>query len=164
MGRPRKFASEAEKQRTYRLQRKIERTDAETLHHARLAKLHRIVLRAASDGDEGARKVLGVTPSDTALKIIMDTQRLPGEDGDDDDAFNLTSFAVHYYAFEEAASSVLLRRSEMKDGIFQVVIGTEKRAPKKAQTKAERPKPPGKIRARDVSKSSRTAPKSRKTA
>jgi hypothetical protein len=164
MGRPRKFASEAEKQRTYRLQRKIQRTDAEQLHHARLAKLHRIVLRAALDGDEGAKKVLGVTPSDTALKIIMDTQRLPGEDGDDDEDFDLTSFAVHYYAFEEAASSVLLRRSGMKHGVFQVVIGTEKRAPKKAQAIADRPKRPGKSRADNVTSSSRAAPKSRKTA
>jgi hypothetical protein len=132
------------------------------LHRARIEQLHRVVIRAANDGDEGAIRVLGATPSETALKIIMETQRLPGESDDADEVFDLTPFAVHYYAYEEAASSVLLQKSEMKDGVFQVVIGTEKRAVRKAQGIAERPKPQGKGRAGNVTKSDRPAPKSRK--
>jgi hypothetical protein len=132
MGRPRKFESDAVKQRTYRLQRKIRETDAEKLHYARLEQLHRVVSRAASEGHEDAKKMLGRNPSDTALKMIMATQPEPDEDIEAYTPLNLFGFDIGYYAFEEAASSVLLERSEMKDGVFHLVIGTEKRTPRKA--------------------------------
>jgi hypothetical protein len=162
MPRPRKFESDAHKQRVYRLRRKMESTDAEKLHYARLEALHRTVRRAASDGDEAAKKLLGRNASDTALKIILTTQPAPDDDSDEHQATDLFGFSMAYYAYEEAASSVLLRRSESKDGVFQVVIGTEKRVPRKAQSIADRPKRPGKSRARNVTDSGRAAPKSRK--
>jgi hypothetical protein len=163
MGRPRKYASEAEKQRTYRLQRKIANTDAEKIHYARLEALHSIVRRAASDGSEDAQKLLGRNASDTALRLILHTQPVEDEEIEAHTPLSLFGFDLSYYAFEEAASAVMLEKSEMKHGVFQVVIGTEKRAPRRAQGIAERPKPQGKGRAGNATSSSRTAPKSRKT-
>jgi hypothetical protein len=163
MGRPRKFASEAEKQRTYRMQRKIANTDAEQLHYARLQKLHRVVCRAALDGNQRAQEIVGRNPSDTALKLILATQ--PDREEYPEHLFpvDLFGFDMTYYAFEEATSSLMLQQAEMKDGVFHVVLGTEKRASRKAKAIAERPKPQGKSRAGNVTSSSRAAPKSRKT-
>jgi hypothetical protein len=145
------------------LQRKIANTDAEKLHHARLEQLHRMVLRAAADGDQGAKNVLGVTPSDTALRIILDTQSLPDENGEVYETCDLQSFSCHYYAYEQAAASVLLQRSGQKDGVYQVVIGTEARAPRKAKSVGEAPANVALGRDVTQSKSSSSAPKSRKT-
>jgi hypothetical protein len=161
MGRPRKFASEAEKQRTYRLQRKIANTDAEKLHYARLQKLHRVVCRAALAGNKHAQGMLGRNASDTALKIILQTQPEEGEDIECNTPLSLFGFDMTYYAFEEATSSLMLQNMNAKDGMFQVVIGTEKRAPRKEKTIAERPKRQGKSREIPKSHNSRPAPKSR---
>jgi hypothetical protein len=139
MGRPRIFESDAIKQRTYRLRRKIRETDAEKLHYARLEQLHRVVRRAASEGHQDAKNMLGRNASDTALKIIMATQPEPDEEIEAYTPWNLFGFDIGYYAFEEAASSVLLEKSEMKDGVFQVVIGTEKRAPRKSPENRRKP-------------------------
>jgi hypothetical protein len=161
MGRPRKFASEAEKQRTYRLQRKIANTDAEKLHYARLQKLHSVVRRAALDGNERAKQMLGRNASDTALKLILETQPEGEEDIEAYTPSQLFGFDIGYYAFEEAASALILQQTEQKHGVFQVVIGTEKRTPRKAQSIAERPKRQGKGREIPKSRNSRSAPKSR---
>jgi hypothetical protein len=164
MGRPRKFASEAEKQRTYRLQRKIANTDAEKLHYARLEKLHSVVRRAALDGNERAQEILGRNASDTALKLILATQPEPEERLEHLFPVDLFGFDMTYYAFEEATSSLMLQKAEQKHGVFQVVIGTEKRVPRKAQSIADRPKRQVKSRAGQGTDRNRAGPKSRKTA
>jgi hypothetical protein len=164
MGRRRQFKDDAEKQRMYRLRRKIESTDEEKLHYARLEKLHNIIRRAAADGNADAQNMLGRNASDTALKLILQTQPEEGEEIEAHTPLSLFGFDFSYYAFEEAASAAMLEKSQAKDGVFQVVIGTEKRAPRRAQRIAERPKPQGKGRAGNATSSSRTAPKSRKTA
>ncbi len=139
MGRPRKFASEVEKQRTYRLQRKIANTDAEKLHYARLQKLHRVVCRAALDGNERAQKILGRNPSDTALNLILATQPDREEYPEHLFPIDLFGFDMTYYAFEEATSSLMLQQAEMKDGVFHVVLGSEKRAPRKSPENRRKP-------------------------
>jgi hypothetical protein len=162
MGRPRKFASEAEKQRTYRLQRKIASTDAEKLHYARLQKLHRVVCRAALDGNERAQEILGRNASDTALKLILATQPEREEHPEHLFPVDLFGFDMTYYAFEEATSTLMMQQAEIKDGVFRVVIGTEKRVPRKAQSIADRPKRQGKKRVGQGTGRDRAAPKSRK--
>jgi hypothetical protein len=161
MGRPRKFANDAIKQRTYRLQRKIRDEGEESVHYARLERLHAVVRRAASQGDEGAKKLLGKNAPDTALKIILSTQPEPGEDMEDYMPTDLIGFDIAYHAYEEAASDILLKRSEMKHGVFQVVIGTEARAPRRRESTADRPSAQGQSRERPKSTSSRAAPKGR---
>jgi hypothetical protein len=94
----------------------------------------------------------------------MDTQLEPDEDGQQYETFDLSSFSVHYYAYEEAAAHYMMEKDGCKNGRYQVVLGTEKRAPRKAKTIAERPKPQGKSRVGNATSSSRTAPKSRKKA
>ncbi len=124
--------------------------------------MHKTVRRAATDGDLDAQKMLGRSASDTALKIILLSQRPPDERNDDGDQWDLLGFDLSYYAYEEAAASVILEKSHLKEGVFQVVIGTEPRASRKEKALAERPKSTGKSRACNVTESSRPAPKSRK--
>jgi hypothetical protein len=161
MPRPRKYRDDAEKQRVYRLRRKIESTDEEQLHYARLERLHAVVRRAADSGDEGAKKLLGRNASDTALKLILASQPDPPIDDVAPLEMDFVGFNIGYYAYEEAASCVLLDKAEMTSGVFKVVLGTEKRAPRKAKTIAERPKRQGKSREIPKSHNSRPAPKSR---
>jgi hypothetical protein len=164
MGRPRKFENDAVKQRTYRLHRKIRDEGEESIHYARLERLHAVVRRAASQGDEGAKKLLGKNAPDTALRIILSTQPEPGEDMEDYMATDLIGFDLAYYAYEEAASSVLLQRSQMKHGVFRVVIGTEPRAPRRRESIADRPSARDPNRERPKSTSSCAAPKGREMA
>ncbi len=161
MGRPRKFANDAIKQRTYRLQRKMRDMSDEKLHYARLEQLHAVVRRAALDGNEAAEKILGRNAADTALKLILSSQPPPPVDDEAPWDVDLLGFELAYYAYEEAASSVLLERSEVKNGIFQVVIGTEARAPRCRKSIADRPNAQGQGRERLKPISSRAAPKGR---
>jgi hypothetical protein len=139
MGRPKIFQSEAEKQRVYRARRKAAATTQEKLHYARLQALHDIVQCAALDGDERAAEMLGKNPSDTALKIILLTQPAPIVDDEAFADWDLRGFDIALYAYEEAASSVLLEKTELKDGVFQLVIGTEPRQSRQRQSIADRP-------------------------
>jgi hypothetical protein len=133
------YESSAEKQRVYRLRRKAEKQGAEAVHYARLQEIHRVVKRAALDGDENAAKVLGSSPSDTALRVIIATQ--PPEAYEDNGYLpvDLFGFDFAYYAYEEAASSVILERTGAKDGVFQVVVGAPAPAKRQGKSGADRP-------------------------
>jgi hypothetical protein len=133
------YESSAEKQRVYRLRRKADKQGVEALHYARLEEMHRVVKRAALDGNEEAAKILGKSPSDTALRVILTTQ--PPEAYEDNGylPFDLFGFDFAYYAYEEAAGNVILEKTGAKDGVFQVVVGAPAPAKRKEKSGADRP-------------------------
>jgi hypothetical protein len=155
MGRPKIFESEAEKQRVYRLRRKIAKQGVEAVHYARLQELHHVVKRAALDGNEAAAKLLGNSPSDTALRVIISTQ--PPEAYEDNGYLpvDLFGFDFAYYAYEQAASTVVLERTGAKDGVFQVVVGAPAPATRKGKSVADRPTATSSAK-RNVTKKNRT--------
>jgi hypothetical protein len=71
MPRPRKYTSDAEKARAYRLRKKLKENEEppELAHVARL--LHRQMKKNAHISDEGYMRRLGKTPMETLLRVVV---------------------------------------------------------------------------------------------
>jgi hypothetical protein len=71
MPRPRKYTSDAEKARAYRIRKKLKETEhpPELAEVARL--LHRQMKKNAHISDEGYMRRLGKTPMETLLRVVV---------------------------------------------------------------------------------------------
>jgi hypothetical protein len=133
------YENQAEKQRVYRLRRKVEKEGAEAAHYARLQEIHRVVKRAVLDGNENAAKVLGNSPSDTALRVILFTQ--PPEAYEDNGylPIDLFGFDYAYYAHQEIAGNVLIEKTGEKGVVYNVFLNAKAPVESKQKSIADRP-------------------------
>jgi hypothetical protein len=89
-------------------------------YHWRLQKLHGVIERAAADGNERAKEVLGINAYDTALRMIILSQPQSGAAEDSFAGWDLEGFELAFHAYEQAVESVMLRQSGKKYGVFQI--------------------------------------------
>jgi hypothetical protein len=120
MARPKIYRDAAMRQRAYRSRLKERTNEAEIAYMWRLEKLHQIVRAGAKDGNELAKILLGRNKYDTALRVVFYSQPSSDEDEDQFTDWCFEGFDALYYAYEEAMSDLLLKKSGEKVGVFKV--------------------------------------------